>query len=158
MSVCILPLKTLAATEGPVSPHSPGQVSSGIRVQPGSQFTPRLQTGSETPVTPLPAGHSPWRLSSVTVRVPLPQGTPQASPMVLSAEPLLGMAGWPPKHCSPWRQTRRAQGTAGGGVLAAVGGMLWSVHVGESQGGFGWCRDASSEVLSECLKVGKTGA
>ena len=50
-----------------------------------------------------------------------PGGTQRLPPRVPSAEPLLGMTGWPPEHCSAMetnrKQSREAQEA---GVLAAV--------------------------------------
>ena len=53
MSICILPLRTLAATEGLgyCFPHSPcAGCSLASERSLGAYFTPRLQTGAETPV------------------------------------------------------------------------------------------------------------
>lgn len=53
MSVCILPLRTLAATEGLgyCFPHSPrAGCSLASEGSLGAHFTPWLRTGAETPV------------------------------------------------------------------------------------------------------------
>ena len=88
----------------------------------GAYFTPWLQTGSEAPVIPLPrvAQLLPLVVFNCVWAAP-PGGTQRLPPRVPSAEPLLGMTGWPPEHCSAMetnrKQSREAQEA---GVLAAV--------------------------------------